>query len=283
MGVRGQVFATHTLEELDEAVETAVVSGGPVVLCGGDGTYLASVTALVRAAAVAGGPLPALVFAQGGTVSIAAKNWGRQAELESVVRQVVERPDALRFVSRPTIAVEDTNGARHVGFTFGTGLVANFFAEYEQRGAGGNRTAAKIALRVFLESFTGGAYAAKILSPLPCRITADGHTLDPGAFSLVVVSVLRDVGLHFLVTYRAGEDPARPHLVASPLSPRALGPQWFRVARGLPLQGAGNFDGLVDACLVDFPTENGPYILDGDSFHARGVTIQAGPMIRVAT
>jgi diacylglycerol kinase (ATP) len=281
VGGSGDLFPTNTLEELDEAARSAVRAGGPVVLCGGDGTYLASVTALARAAGDQ--PLPPLVLARGGTVSIVAKNWDGHRNMERVVRRVVERPETLRFVQRPTLAVDDAGGRRRVGFTFGTGLVANFFAEYEASGARGNRAAFAIALRVFLESFHGGSFAAKILTPLPCRISADGRTLSATAFSLVVASVLRNVGLHFLVSYRAGEDPARPHLVASPLSPRALAPQWHRVARGLPLRGEGNFDGLVESFRVDFTDDRGPYVLDGDTFHASSVTVRAGPMIRVAT
>jgi diacylglycerol kinase (ATP) len=281
VGSHGDVIPTGTLQELDEAARSALHATGPVVLCGGDGTYLASVTALARAAQ--GKPLPPIVLARGGTVSIVAKNWGGHRDIERLVRRVVERPDTLRFAPRPTLAVDDTGGLTRVGFTFGTGLVANFFAEYEAGGARGNRAAFTIALRTFLESLNGGPLAAKILTPLPCRITADGRTLDASAFSLVIASVLRNVGLHFLVTYRAGEDPARPHLVASPLSPRALAPQWLRVARGLPLRGEGNFDGLVESFRVDFTDATGPYVLDGDTFHTSSVTVRGGPMIRVAT
>lgn len=281
VGARGSVFATGTLAELHEAAEAAVTSRGPVVLCGGDGTYLASVSALVSVAA--GRSLPQVVLAEGGTVSIVAKNWGGYPDILTCVRAVVERPGSLRFVSRPTIAATDSLGTRRVGFTFGTGLVANFFSEYERGGARGNPAAAMIALRTLAHAMTGGPYAAKILSPLPCRITVDGRTLGPDAFSLVVMSVLRNVGLHFLVTYRAAEDPERPHLVASSLAPRALAPQWFRVARGLPLLGQDNFDDLVRECRLDFPTDDGAYVLDGDTFRTRSVTIQAGPLLRVAT
>lgn len=281
VGTRGRVFATGSFGELEEAAESAMASRGTVVLCGGDGTYLASVSALVRAAA--GRPLPPIVLAEGGTVSIVAKNWGGYPNILTCVREVVERAGSIRFVTRPTISAIDALGTRRVGFTFGTGLVANFFSEYERGGGGGNRAALVIALRTFVHAVIGGPYAAKILSPLPCRITVDGVTLRPEAFSLVVLSVLRNVGLHFLVTYRAAEESGRPHLVASPLAPRALAPQWLRVARGLPLLGDDNFDGLVQECRLDFPTDDGAFVLDGDTFRSKSVTIQAGPLLRVAT
>src|SRR5205814_1907787 len=111
----------------------------------------------------------------------------------------------------------DAGGETRIGFTFGTGLVAKFFREYERTGARGTWAALPLVLRVFTESFRTGSYADKILSPLPCRLTVESRQLTPSAFSLVIASVLPDVGLHMRVTYRGGEDARRPHLVASPL------------------------------------------------------------------
>jgi diacylglycerol kinase (ATP) len=282
VGDRADVFATTGSDDLAEAAGRITrANASPVVLCGGDGTYLASITAI--AAAARDQPLPPFVLVRSGTVSTVARNWAGPKEVLSTARRVCARPESFVVEPRPTLAVDDAGGRRHVGFTFGTGLVANFFVEYEKRGADGNRTALAIVLRVFAESFTNGPLARSILTPLPCRITADGALLPPRAYSLVVCSVLRDLGLHMLVTYRGGEDPSRPHLVASPLSPRALGPQWPLVALGRRLVGSQNFDGLVGEFSVEFDSDDGPYILDGDMFRSRRVTVRAGPEIRVAT
>jgi hypothetical protein len=276
----GKVYATRNEDELDRAVREAVAHGAsPIVFCGGDGTYLSGVTALVRAAGA--GPLPAVGLVRAGTVSIVAKNWDAERDVVRGVRAIAERPERLRVASRPTLSIE-SDGVTRVGFTFGTGLVANFFDVYDQASPGGLGAAFRIALRTFADSFVGGPYATKILGALPCRITVDGRVLEPTAWSLVLCSVLRDVGLHMLVTYRAGEDHVRPHLVASPLPPRLLGPQWPRVVLGKPIRGEGNFDGLVQSFQVDFP-ERGPFVLDGDTFHAKTVRVSAGPNITVVT
>jgi hypothetical protein len=277
---RGKVYATTTEEELGRAVHEAVEQGAsPIVFCGGDGTYLAGVTALVRAAGTAA--LPAVGLVRAGTVSIVAKNWKAERDVVRAVRTIAEHPERLRVATRPTLSIE-SDGVTRVGFTFGTGLVANFFDVYDKATPSGLGAAFRIAVRTFFDSFRGGPYAAKILGALPCRITVDGRTLPPPAWSLVLCSVLRDVGLHMLVTYRAGEDHRRPHLVASPLPPRLLGPQWPLVTLGKPLVGAGNFDGLVSSFQIDFP-ERGPFVLDGDTFHAKTVRVSAGPDITVVT
>jgi diacylglycerol kinase (ATP) len=277
---RGTVFATTTKDELDRAATDALATGAtPIVLCGGDGTYLAGVTALTRAAR--GAALPPIALGRAGTVSIVAKNWGAARDVVETVRAVAQDPTSLRFTARPTLSVE-SDGVARVGFTFGTGLVANFFQEYDKATPGGLAAALAIVVRVFTDSFRGGSYATKILGPLPCRVIVDGRTLSPSAWSLILCSVLRDVGLHMLVTHRAGEDPSRPHLVASPLSPRALGPQWPLVALGKPLLGADNFDALIGSFTIEFPTR-GPYVLDGDTFSTQTVTVSAGPQLIIVT
>jgi diacylglycerol kinase (ATP) len=283
IGGRAPVHATASRAELDEAVDQAVRSrASPVVFCGGDGTYLAGVTALARAVRGAGfTTLPPIALVRAGTVSIVAKNWDAHRDAVSRVRSIAEGRERLRYVVRPTLSVEGDDATR-IGFTFGTGLVARFFEEYDRTPGGGIPAAFGIVSRIFVDSFRGGTFATKILSPLPCRITVDDEPLPPEAWSLVVASVLRDVGMHMLVNHRAAEDPRRPHLVASPLPPRLLGPQWPLVAFGKSLLGQGNFDGLVGSFRLEFP-ELGSYVLDGDTFQTRSVTVSAGPELRVAT
>ena len=62
------------------------------------------------------------------------------------------------------------------------------------------------------------------------------------AWSLVLASVVRDVGLHMWVTPHAGEALDAFHAVASPLGPRALGPQMPLVLAGKKLRGRGHVD-----------------------------------------
>ncbi len=134
--------------------------------------------------------------------------------------------------------------------------------------------------RVFAESFWDGAYARRVLDPQPCTLEVDGRALPPRAWSLICAAVVRDLGMHMLVTYRAGEDPDRPHLVASPLPTRALGPRAARVLRGRSIGGLGHFDDLVGELVVRFPGP-APYVLDGDTLRAATIRLRAGPLIHV--
>jgi diacylglycerol kinase (ATP) len=284
---RAGVFVTASLEELERAA-AAIAERRPavgaasrsVVLCGGDGTVMAGVTALERS--FKGQSLPDLVLAPAGTVATVARNWGQTRDVLETVRGALDGTLGPA-VERPTLRVTEASGATRIGFTFGTGLVARFFDRYYAGGAGGYRTAARIVARVFIGSFRSDGFSRSVLDPIPCVLTVDGTELAPPAYSLVIASVIRDVGLHLLVTHRGGEDPDRPHMVAAPLSPRELGPQAPRVFLGRSLKGEGCFDDLVGAFSVRFSDDSGPYVLDGDVFHAREVEVRAGPRIRVIT
>jgi hypothetical protein len=214
-----------------------------------------------------------------------ARNWGITGDPDAVLARFLRAPERLRAVARPTLRVRATRGEaqeERVGFIFGTGLVAKFFDVYYADGARGYAGAARIVARIFAESFYDGPFARRVLDPMPCTIEVEGRRLEPEAWSLVCASVVRDLGIHMLVTYRAAEDPARPHLVASPLRSRALGPRAPLVLAGKRIGGEGHFDDLVRDFVLRFPAE-GAYVLDGDVLRADDVRVSAGPVLQIVT
>ena len=278
---RGQarVWTTSQLDALAGAAEQ-ILDGAPdlVVLIGGDGSFMAGVTALVDAYGER--PLPMVALVNGGTTGTVSKNFGmRESVLKALRRALSAAP--LETRERPTLRVREHSGETRIGFTVGTGLVAKFFKRYYEEGAGGIPTAARIVSRIFLGSFRGDGYAKSVLDPLPCRIRVGDRDLPYDAFSLVLASVLRDVGMHMLVNYRAAEDPKRPHLVASALPAKKLGPQCPRVLTGRPLRGPENYDALVEEFEIRFPDGAGPYVLDGDIFETPSLNVTTGPTIQI--
>lgn len=248
-----------------------------VVLAGGDGSCMAGVTELARAFGEA--PLPAIAFARAGTVGTIARNidCGRRAP-DAVIRDVCR--GAARATDWPTLRVEDADGRSHIGFIFGCGLVERFFEVYDAsaRGAG---AAAGIAARVFAGSLVGSKFARHLLEPVSCKASIDGNGLGATSYSLLVASVVRDVGLGLRLTYRAAEEPERFHVVASGLPPESLGPQMPRVLAGLPLRGEPRIDDLARSLRVDFTAEGSGYVLDGELLRTRWVNVVAGPVLRL--
>jgi diacylglycerol kinase family enzyme len=274
---------TGSLPDLAAAC-SAIASRGSdlVILSGGDGSFMAGVTALERAFGK-GARLPRIALLPGGTVATIARNWGFAGNPEAHLADLLERRGELQTTQRPSLRVTSKLGSdqtERIGFIFGTGLVAKFFEVYYAEGAGGYAGSARIFARVFAGSFVGTAYARRVLDPLPCSLEVDGRRLDPEAWSLVCAAVVRDLGLRMRVTYRAGEDLRRPHLVASPLPPHKLGPRAPLVLAGKRIGGRGHFDDLIGELTVRFPGE-GPFVLDGDMLRAEEVCVTAGPPLEV--
>jgi diacylglycerol kinase family enzyme len=237
------VMETWTLAHLAESARRIARSPAPVVLCGGDGSHSAGITALSREF---DGPLPPIALAPGGTVNTVAKGWGMRGDPVAYTRRLLASIDAgtAARTRRPTLLIEDekkeglTSVPRsRLGFIVGAGLVSRFFELYDAKGAPGLATAAYITARVFAGSFIGGKTARRVLTPAPCTLLVDGQEASFDRLSLLCASVVDDVGLGLRLLYRACESFDRFHVVATPLEPRALGPQMTRVLRGRPLRG----------------------------------------------
>jgi diacylglycerol kinase family enzyme len=272
-----RVHETHDFDAL-EAVARGIAARGTsaVVLAGGDGSMMRGLGALARAFGEA--PLPPVGFAAAGTVGTVARNLGLLGLSGArVVRAACEGTAGTD--RQPTLRARCEPAGDHVGFIFGTGLVAHFFEVYLRARQPGLWTAAKIAGRVFAGSFVGAPLAREVLAPTACSITVDGSQHSARAWSLVVASVVRDVGLHFLLTYRAGEAEEQFHVVASGLPAHALGPQMPRVLAGAPLVGEPRVDALARSLRVDFEGQEGSFVLDGEVLGAQNVVIEPGPVI----
>jgi diacylglycerol kinase family enzyme len=275
-----RVHETRSLQELERAARAIAQRGtAAVVLAGGDGSHMGGLSALSRAY---GAVLPPVALAPGGTVCTVARNLGmRDGQLawtERLVRSVCEGRG--RAEKRPTLRVRDDSGGDRVGFIFGAGLVARFFEAYYAAPKQGLAAAGALAARTFAGSLFGGRSARSMLAATACELTVDGEVAPAGSWSLVLASVVRDVGLHILATYRGGEQMDRFHVVASGLSPRALGVQVPRVLAGLPMRGGPRVDALARSLRIAFPA-TGAYVLDGDLMRARSADVETGPAVEI--
>ncbi len=273
-----KAYTTQTVAELGQvAADLAQWAPEVVVLCGGDGSVMEGVTALERAFGAS--PLPALVFAPAGTAATIGRRFAQPRDPVLAVRRIVQA-EGIETVVTPTLDVRGGD-ERRVGFIFGTGLVARFFERYEEAGAPGYAGAARIALGLVGGAMLRTQFARSVLDPMPCRVTVDGRQLEADAFSLVIASVIRDVGLGIRITHRAAEDPRRPHVVAMWLPAPRLVRHVPSVLAGRPLRGDGVFDALASELVVEMPSGGGAYVLDGDLLRASRVVVRAGPRVKV--
>jgi diacylglycerol kinase family enzyme len=274
---RCTMHVTDGLDALDEVVKELSRRGTDLVLLsGGDGTLMAGASALYRH--FPADALPPIAPIAGGTACTVSRNWGLHGETVSSLERMLMGP--RRLALRPTLFVRD-DACERIGFILGTGLVARFFELYYQDGAHGYLGSAKLVARIFAESFVGGAMARRVLEPLPCSLEVDGERQAPEAWSLICAAVVPNLGIHMLLTYRGGEDPQRPHLVATPMRSRQLGPRLPRVLAGKSLGGPDHVDALTPRFSLRFPNGGGPFVLDGELLTAREVHVAAGPQWQV--
>lgn len=283
---RASLVETTSVASAEEALRR--FAPGPQDTCifaGGDGTFMAGLSALLGVAGAAAS-WPTVGLVPVGTVGTVARNLGLTGLAEVLLEDWLAAGggDRAPTTSRSTLQVRSRLGGvtrEHVGFIFGTGLVARFFDVYEAQGSGGLPLAARIVARVFAESIFGGDLAGRILTPMPASLVADGVAQSAPAYSLLCASVVPDLGLGMRVTYRGAERPDRMHLVASSLPPRSLGPRMPLVLAGRRIGGRRHFDDLVARFEVTFPVNEGRFVLDGDSFRADDVEVTMGPTLRL--
>lgn len=263
------VVTTSTLADLDDV--TASRQAPRTVLVGGDGSHMAGLSSLARR-----GPLPEVALVSAGTVGTAARSFGSRGR---VVEEVAAALTSTRVTDEPSLSVSLDDDRRLIGFTFGAGLVSGFFQEYEasQRGIA---AAAGLALKIALGAPLGTALATRALAKVPAALDVDGRALPESGYSLIVVSVLRDVGLGIKVAYRALERPDRVHVVASSATPTGLALAAHNTLMGRRLGGASTVDELVAKLGVSFPSPT-RVIVDGDTFETRAVTVTPGPRLKL--
>lgn len=283
------VVETESRGDLERAAAAAADRGDEIVLlAGGDGSYMAGVTALAKAFGESS--LPSIGLLPGGTVCTVARNWGYTggAWPGGAVRHARRLIGAVAdgratTTRRPSLRVTERSPEgdhTRLGFIVGGGLVARFFEIYVGRGSRGFTDAAVIVARIFAGSFGGGALAERVLTPVPCTLAIDGDVVSFDRISLVCASVVRDLGLGMKLLHRAGEREERFHVVATPLEPARLGPQMPRVLAGKPLRGA-RVDTLARTATLRFASTEGAYVLDGELLRADDILIEAGPVLTV--
>ncbi len=263
-----RVVFTSDLADLDACVEAHPATR--VVIVGGDGSHLAALSSLARR-----GALPEVALVAAGTVGTAARAMGSRGRVVEEARAAL---CSKSVVTAPTISVELDDGRALVGFTFGAGLVSGFFEEYDASPRG-LPAAAGLALKIALGAPLGRPTAGRVLARVQARVEADGRALPGDAYSLIVASALRDVGLGVKVTYRARERLDRVHAVASTASPSALALASPRALLGRSLGSAAALDALLARLDVTFPRAT-RVIVDGDSFSTTRATVRPGPPIK---
>lgn len=292
-GAAGQVRieVTWDLDALRQAAGRFAQGGAEVVaVCGGDGTTMATMTAL--AAAFPPERLPRLLLLRGGTVNTVARNLqvrGRPEELLRRALRAIRGPgdlSALPLWWQDLVCVRARDGEGEVpprhGCLFAAAMGARFLETYYALPRQGVLPAALLTGRTVLSTLVpgGGPLARRLFADTEARLWVDGEEAPELRHRLLLAATVPDVGMGMRVTWQAGRASGRLHVVASRLSLFEMARQLPRVLRGEPLRGAPHLDRLARSLRLRF-TSPQPYTLDGDLFRATEVDVEVGPRIPV--
>ena len=289
-GARAAVHATSSVAELAETAERLAARGSDVVfLSGGDGSFMAGVTALTRlrrGAPPGDRPLAERHRCDRRPKLGHARRPGRAPRRRTRRR---DHDDDPADPPRPRDPCWGRGVARrlHLRHRPRRALLRALLPRRRARQRSGGAARRADLLRVL---FRGPARAE---SPHPAPLRALGDRRKARAVRLVAPLRVGGQGpRHPYARHlprRRGSRPRSPRRERAP--PRQLGPRAPRVLAGKTIGGADHFDDLVQRFTVTFrhpePTNGaagaeheGPYVLDGDILRASAVEVLPGPPLR---
>jgi diacylglycerol kinase (ATP) len=277
VGDRGRVLAPKTIEELDEmAAEIRRSPPAVIAVHGGDGTLHKTVTALGRA--FGSDPLPPIAILCGGTMNVVATSL-RIRERPSVFLTSIVDADRdgppLETIRRRCLRIGD-----ELGFLFGSGLPANFLAEYYAPSGYGPGRAILLLARAFFSALWHGPFIQRLFKRFEGSVRVDGAMLEQSAFVGLMAGTVREVGLGFKLVHRADDDPDRFGVLAMHSAVLSLALDVLAVQNGKGIAPQRAFSAV--ASQMDIHSKNGTmsYTIDGDLYRThQPVAISLGPHI----
>jgi diacylglycerol kinase family enzyme len=278
VGGDGEVVQTENLEALDGTLHRFHERGYEVLaVSGGDGSLCHAIS---RAVGVWGeNDLPLFVALRGGTINNVSRTIGGPTRPEAFLGKVMSAYRARRpFVTmdRPLLRV---NGEIY-GSIVGAGLITHFLEEYYEGSNPRPASAAGLLVRCGISWLAGGEFIRRIVPTLKARAECDSEALPYDAYTLVIASSVRHIGLGVQPFYLSGRKTGYFHVLAGPASPGQLLRKLPRFRRGFPAGLDTLYDNIARRFRIEF-AEPQSFTVDGELFPAvRVLTIEAGPAVR---
>lgn len=280
VGADGLVRQTGSVDEIEGvAQEFRRRQIDILAVCGGDGSFFHTLSAMVRA--YGDDPLPRFLPLRAGSMNTIAGSVGcRHGSPERVLAHTladfrVGRP--FELTERHLIQV---NG-EHWGFMVGAGVVVNFLQVYYAQNTAGRGAAARLLARLLFSSVLGSALARRLLQRVEADIDCDGERVPHRQFTFIYASTIADIGLGFKAAYLATRKRGFFHLLAGPLDGSRVLRRLHRLRRGWPLGLDELYDNLARQVRVEFSRPS-HYMIDGDVLGAVArLDLVTGPRLTI--
>lgn len=280
VGGRGSVWETQTFDEIEDvARELRAARVRVLAICGGDGSFFRTLSAVVRA--YEGAPLPYFLPLRAGSMNTIARSVGcRRGTPTAVLARVLDDHGAHRpfdITYRDLIRVNE----RHYGFITGTGVIVNFLRAYYDRPQRGPIAAARLLGHVAVGGVLGSPDVRHLFETAHGSIECDGRAIGGGALRVVLASTITELGLGFKLAYRATSTPGSFQMLAGSLSPREVLMRLPAVRWGKPLVLPNWHDELAQHVVVELDRST-HYMIDGDILEeVTRLELSTGPRLAI--
>lgn len=280
VGDRGSVCETQDLEEIEDAARGFRDAGIEVLaICGGDGSFFRTLSAMVRV--YDGAPLPLFLPLRAGSMNTIARAVGcRRGRPEAVLAAVLDDHAAGRVFDLAEFDLLCVN-RQYYGFITGAGVIVKFLQAYYKRPQPGPLAAATLLGRVCFGGLFGSDEVRPLFEPTRAAVVWGDRDLGTSDLHVIFASTVAELGLGFRLAYKAGSVPGAFHFLAGALVPREVLWRLPAVRRGRGLDLPGWHDLL--ACRVVVKLERpSAYMIDGDILdEVTKLEIDTGPRLSI--
>jgi len=250
-----------------------------IAVCGGDGSYFRSLSALGEAYGAA--PLPAFLPLRGGSMNTIARAVGfRGGAPEAVLEQVARRfaaGEKLQTTWRQLIRVNQ----RELGFLVGSGAIVRFLESYYAHSGRGPLAAMRVTAIAAASAALGVGMAHDLFDGFGAHVTCDGERLDFSSYNVLFAAGIAEFGLGFRVAYLADRKPGFFHVLAGQPRATQVARRFVHLKAGWPMRLDGLYDNLARSVSVEF-SEPTKYMIDGDILEpVSRLELAAGPRLDI--
>jgi diacylglycerol kinase (ATP) len=293
LGDHGIVREARSRDELHRIAEDfKALSIDILGISGGDGTNHVTITGFLNVYGARA--LPQLAFLRGGTMNTVANSVGvRRGRPEGLLGRLI-RAYAQRAL-RPLANVERRvmrvggngngtgNGEQHYGFTFGTGVVYGFLAEYYAGGEPSPLVAAKTLARGIGSTLVQGEMIKRMARPFRGSVELSGGGVWPERDYLAVAAGTIDhIGLNFRPFHRYAEREEAFHVLGIHASPLEFVGELPRIWRAEPMRDGRSYEACERRMIVRSADGTMQYMIDGDLHTAQGeIEVTIGPRVKI--
>jgi len=275
---REAVFrTTQTPEEISDAArEFRREEIDILVIDGGDGTLHHTLSAFIPI--YNGMDLPPIVLLRGGTMNTIANSLGIKGLSEAILQRILSAIKGrvpFEIVRANALQVND-----RYGFIFGLGFPVNLLKAYYRGEGRGKWKSIGVLLKILFSSLKKGGGDSNFFRPFKADIWLNGERLPIGRYTAILGSTVKEVGLGFKPTRRAGEREGFFQILCCEMGPKRMGLTALKILLGMELRDSKLFDRMATRSVITLekPVD---MQMDGEIFRdQKEIRLHVGPAIR---